>query len=157
MYMFEHTSTLPEKTNILLIRSCCRAETVLANMWRSSPGLPAGKASHSLCYGHYGNVLWSNWSLSRNLPLLSRWSCSGFTMTVVWPNLAFQQSLPTVFHDSWPHTGPLPWMLGVCCCLLCWYCVPKGMLCCAKPARAASGSIMRCWLYCQCTTSISKG
>lgn len=113
MYMFEHTLTLPEKTNILLIRSCCRAEIVLANMWRSSSGLPAGKASHSLCYGHYGNVLWSNWSLSRNLPLLSRWSCSGFTMTVVWPNWAFQQSLPTAFHDSWPHTGPLPWMLGL--------------------------------------------
>lgn len=112
---------------------------------------------HGLCHGHHGNVLWSSWSLSRNLLYLSRWRCSGFTMTVVWPNWTFQQSLPPAFHGSWPHTGPLPWVLGGCCCLLCCYCAPKWMPCCATPARPASGSIMKCWLYWQCSTSISKG
>lgn len=118
---------------------------------------PSSWKGHGLCHGHHGNVLWSSWSLSRNLPLLSRWSCSGFTAAVVWPNWAFQQSLPPAFYGFWPHPGPLPWVLGVCFCLLHCYCVPKAMPCCAKLAWAVSGSIMRCWLYCQGTTSISKG
>lgn len=158
IYMLKHALTLLGNTYVPSNWSCCRAE-VGASQHVEVFCRPSCLRGRGLPHGHHGNVLWFSWSLSRNFPHLSRWSCSGFLVTVLWPNWTFQQSPTPAFHGSRQTTsGSTPLCVGGdYYCLFCCQCVAKWMRHSTKPALTASGSIMRCWLYWQYTTSISKG